>query len=169
MRSHIDIGTKDSHLLLVLDVMVLNLLDEERRSYSLCRICVLSFIILLALRSTCLSYNAVREDCLKPVTLLLTIRCNLLLSTVSEADTYVMMRRSDVEPQRDGHIVSHEFPSFLSRSSFTRMSSRAYLHLTVCPKCSVAVTFHEVSLPYRRCTDRPLLETMQQNSQCVPG
>ena len=61
--------------------MGLNLLDEGRRTYSLCRICVLSLIILLALRRTCFSYKAVREDCLKPVILLLmfTTSCNLFL------------------------------------------------------------------------------------------
>ena len=46
-------------------------------------ISVLSLIILLALRSTCFSYKAMREDCLKPVILLLmfTTRCNLVFLT----------------------------------------------------------------------------------------
>ena len=51
LRSRTDIGINDSRFLLVLDVMVLNHLDEGRRTYSLCRICVLSLIIVLALRS----------------------------------------------------------------------------------------------------------------------
>ena len=53
-----------------------------RRTYSLCRICVFSLMILLALRSTCFSYKAVSEDCLKPVILFMmfTTRCNLFLS-----------------------------------------------------------------------------------------
>ena len=69
-RSPTDIGINESRFLF-LDVMVLNLLDEGRRTYSLCRICELSLIILLALRSTCFSYKALREDCLRPVILLL--------------------------------------------------------------------------------------------------
>ena len=63
-------------------IIVLNLLDEGRRTYSLYRMYVLSLIILLVLRSTWFSYKAVTEDCLKPVILLLifTTRCNLFLS-----------------------------------------------------------------------------------------
>ena len=60
----------ESRFLFVLDMIVLNLLDEGRRTYSLYRMCVLSLIILLALRSTCFSYKAVTKDCLKPVILL---------------------------------------------------------------------------------------------------
>ena len=47
------------------------------KTYSLCRICVLSLMILVGLRSTC---KAVRVDCYKSVALLLmfTIRCKLL-------------------------------------------------------------------------------------------
>ena len=72
----------ESRFLFVLDVIVLNLLDEGRRTYSLYRMCVLSLIILLALRRTCFSYKAVTEVCLRPVILLLifTTRCNLFLS-----------------------------------------------------------------------------------------
>ena len=72
----------ESRFPFVLDMIVLNLLDEDRRTYSLYRMYVLSLIILLALRSTCFSYKAVTEDCLKPVILLLifTTRCNLFLS-----------------------------------------------------------------------------------------
>ena len=72
----------ESRFPFVLDMIVLNLLDENRRTYSLYRTCVLSLIILLALRSTCFSYKAVTEDCLKPVILQLTFttRCNLFLS-----------------------------------------------------------------------------------------
>ena len=61
----------ESRFLFVLDVIVLNLLDEGRRTYSLYRMCVLSLIILLALRRTCFSYKAVTEVCLSPVILLL--------------------------------------------------------------------------------------------------
>ena len=61
----------ESRFLFVLDMIVLNLLDEGRRTYSLYRICVLSLIILLSLRSTRFSYKAVTEDCLKLVILLL--------------------------------------------------------------------------------------------------
>ena len=46
MRSRTDIGITETRLLFVLDVMVLNLLDEGRRTYSICRICVLSLIII---------------------------------------------------------------------------------------------------------------------------
>ena len=72
----------ESRFLFVLDIIVQNLLDEGRRTYSLCRMCVLSLIILLALRSTCFSYKAVTEVCLRPVILLLifTTRCNLFMS-----------------------------------------------------------------------------------------
>ena len=75
----------ESRFLFVLDMIVQNLLDEGRRTYSLYRMCVLSLIILLALRSTCFSYKAVTEDCLKPVILLLifTTRCNLFLSLMT--------------------------------------------------------------------------------------
>ena len=81
-RSRTDIGMNESRFLFVLDVIVLNLLDEGRRTYSLYRMCVLSLIILLALRRTCFSYKAVTEVCLRPVILLLifTTRCNLFLS-----------------------------------------------------------------------------------------
>ena len=51
----------ESRFLFVLDIIVLNLLDEGRRTYSLYRMCVLSLIILLALRRTCFSYKAVTE------------------------------------------------------------------------------------------------------------
>ena len=80
-RSRTDIGMNESRFLFVLDVIVLNLLDEGRRTYSLYRMCVLSLIILLALRRTCFSYKAVTEVCLRPVILLLifTTRCNLFL------------------------------------------------------------------------------------------
>ena len=61
----------EPRFLFVFDMIVVKLLDEDRRTYSLCRICVLSLIILLALRSTCFSYKVVREDCLKPVIVLL--------------------------------------------------------------------------------------------------
>ena len=61
----------ESRFLFVLDMIVLNLLDEGRRTYSLYIICVLSLIIVLTLRSTGFSYKAVREECLKPVILLL--------------------------------------------------------------------------------------------------
>ena len=50
----------ESRFLFVLDMIVLNLLDEGRRTYLLYRMCVLSLIILLALRSTCFSYQTVR-------------------------------------------------------------------------------------------------------------
>ena len=85
LRSRTDIGMNESRFLFVLDMIVLNLLDEGRRAYSLYRMCVqavLSLIILLALRSTCFSYKAVTEDCLKLVILLLIFktRCNLFLS-----------------------------------------------------------------------------------------
>ena len=63
----------ESRFLFVLDMIVLNLLDEGRRTYSLYRIYVLSLIILLALRSTCFSYKAVRADCLKPVFLIYSV------------------------------------------------------------------------------------------------
>ena len=81
-RSRTDIGMNESRFLFVLDVIVMNLLDEGRRTYSLYRMCVLSLIILLALRRTCFSYKAVTEVCLRPVILLLifTTRCNLFLS-----------------------------------------------------------------------------------------
>ena len=71
----------ESRFLFVLDVIVLNLLDEGRMTYSLYRMCVLSLIIVLALRRTCFSYKAVTEVCLRPVILLLifTTRCNLFM------------------------------------------------------------------------------------------
>ena len=53
LKSRTDIGMNDPHFLLVLDVMDLNLLDEGKRIYSLYRICVLSLMSLVALRSTC--------------------------------------------------------------------------------------------------------------------
>ena len=73
----------ESCFLFVLYMIVLNLLDKDRRTYSLYRMCVLSLIILLVLWSTCFSYKAVTEDCLKPVTLLLifTMRCNLMIDS----------------------------------------------------------------------------------------
>ena len=37
MKSHSDIGMNDPHFLFVSDVMVL---DQDRRTYSLCRICI---------------------------------------------------------------------------------------------------------------------------------
>ena len=49
----------ESRFLFVLDILVLNILDEGRRTDSLYRMCVLSLIILLALRSTCFSYKAI--------------------------------------------------------------------------------------------------------------
>ena len=61
----------ETRFLFVLDMIVLNLQNEGRRTYTLYRICVLSLSILLALRSTCFSYKTVTEDCLKPVILLL--------------------------------------------------------------------------------------------------
>ena len=67
LRSRTDIGINESRFLFVLDMIVLNLLDEGRRTYSLCTICVLSLIILLALHSTCFSYKAVRGGCLNLV------------------------------------------------------------------------------------------------------
>ena len=72
----------ESRFLFDLDIIVLNLLNEGRKTYSLYKMCVLTLTILLALRSTCFSYKAVREDCLKPVILLLifTTRCNLFLT-----------------------------------------------------------------------------------------
>ena len=72
----------ESRSLFVLDIIVLNLLDEGRRMYSLCRICVLSLIILLALRNTCFSYKSVRQDCLKPVILLLQRNVNNVLQFI---------------------------------------------------------------------------------------
>ena len=45
MRSRTDIGINKSLFLFVLDVIVLNFLDEGRRTYLLCRICVWSLII----------------------------------------------------------------------------------------------------------------------------
>ena len=42
-RSRTDIGMNESRFLFVLDVIVLNLLDEGRMTYSLYRMCVLSF------------------------------------------------------------------------------------------------------------------------------
>ena len=61
----------ESRFLFVLDMIVLNLLDEGRRTYPMKVLVIqnlsLSLIILLGLRSTCFSYKAVREDCLKPV------------------------------------------------------------------------------------------------------
>ena len=77
-----------SRLLFVLDMIVL---DKGRRIYLLCRMCVLSLIICLALHSTCFSYEAVREDCLKPVILLLmfTTRCNFFLSIMNCGVTLV--------------------------------------------------------------------------------
>ena len=71
----------ESRFLFVLDMIVLNLLDEGRRMYSLYRMCVLSLLILLSLRSTCFSYKAVREDCLRPIILLLMfITCGVKLN-----------------------------------------------------------------------------------------
>ena len=68
--------------LIMLDVVILNLLDEGRKTYSLYRICVLSLMIVVALRSTFFSYRAVRLDGLKPVILLVvfTMRCKVFLS-----------------------------------------------------------------------------------------
>ena len=60
MRSRTDIGINESRFLFVLEMMVLNLLDKGRKTYSLCKICVLSLIILLALRNTCFSHKAMR-------------------------------------------------------------------------------------------------------------
>ena len=57
-RSRTDIGMNESRFLFVLDIIVLNLLDEGRRTYSLYRMCVLSLIILLALRSICFSLQS---------------------------------------------------------------------------------------------------------------
>ena len=48
----------DPHFLFVLAVILISFLDEDRRTYSLCRICVLSLITLVALRITCFSYRA---------------------------------------------------------------------------------------------------------------
>ena len=45
MKSRTDMGMNYTCFLFVLDVMVLNLLDEGRRTFPLCRICVLSFIL----------------------------------------------------------------------------------------------------------------------------
>ena len=70
----------ESRFLFVLDMIVLNFLDEGRRTYSLYRMCVLSLIILLALQSSCFSYKTVTEDCLKPVILLLIF---IVISSVS--------------------------------------------------------------------------------------
>ena len=72
------IGMNESHFLFVLDVMVLNLLDEGRMTYSLRKIFVLSLIILLDLCSTCFSYKALRVDSLKQVILLSTNVYNAL-------------------------------------------------------------------------------------------
>ena len=46
-------------------------MDEDKRTYSFYRICVLSVMFLVALPSTCFLYRAVRMDCFKPVILLL--------------------------------------------------------------------------------------------------
>ena len=75
-RSRTDIDMNESRFLFVLDVIVLNLMDEGRRTYLLYRMCVLSLIILLALRSICFSYKAVTEVCLMPVILLLIFTAN---------------------------------------------------------------------------------------------
>ena len=40
LKSRIDIGMNDPRFPFVLGVMILNLLGEGRRTYSLCRICV---------------------------------------------------------------------------------------------------------------------------------
>ena len=61
----------ESRFLFVLCMIFLNPLDEGRRTYSLYRMCELSLIILLALRSTCFSYKAMTEDGLRPAILLL--------------------------------------------------------------------------------------------------
>ena len=42
LRSRTEIGINETRLLFVLNMIVLNLLDEGRRTYSLCKICVLS-------------------------------------------------------------------------------------------------------------------------------
>ena len=78
LKSRTDIGMNDSRFLFVLHVMVINLLDEGIMTYSLCRICVLTLIIFMVLRSICFSY----KDCLKPGTLLLvfTMRCKIFFS-----------------------------------------------------------------------------------------
>ena len=59
-------------------------LDEGRRTYSLCRICVFSMTILADLRSTCFSYRAVRQGGFRQVTLLLmfAMRCKIFLTDV---------------------------------------------------------------------------------------
>ena len=79
LRNHTDIGINEPRFLFVLDVMVLNLLDEGRRAYSLCRICILSLMILVALRCTRFSYKTVRVDCFKPVTLLLMFALQIII------------------------------------------------------------------------------------------
>ena len=100
--------------LFVLDVIVLNLLDEGRRTYSLYRMCVLSLIILLALRRTCFSYKAVTEVCLRPVILLLifTTRCNLFLQEDGAADSVQYtdahsLHHPRPRPRPSGHWTSH--------------------------------------------------------------
>ena len=60
----------ESRFLYVLDMIVLNLLDEGRRTYSLYRMCI--FInYFIGFTEYLFSYKVITEDCLKPVILLL--------------------------------------------------------------------------------------------------
>ena len=52
MKGHTDIGKNDPRFLFVLVVMVVDFLDEERTTYSLGRIGVLSLLILMDLSIT---------------------------------------------------------------------------------------------------------------------
>ena len=72
-----------STLLFISVAIFLNLLDDARRAYSLCRIYVVSFMILvLCSRSICFPCRALRVNCFETVTVLLTstMRCKLVLS-----------------------------------------------------------------------------------------
>ena len=83
LKSCTDIGMNYPRFLFVLGVMVL---EEGRRTYSLCRIGVFSLMLLAALRSACLSHGAVKQDGFKQVTLLLmfAMRCKIFLSFLTD-------------------------------------------------------------------------------------